>query len=263
MDRRARKTLASASALCSFTQSGLEWAWKKADRTGRPEDFWFPFTYRAEQSTEADLAPARAFWKRHEAFDTRYTFQVCFFGALSGRYNLEAVIDAAKQLGQRNAPISFLLCGEGEAGDQLRARASGAANVYFPGWVNGTQIRALMEVASVGILPYDNPDFLMSIPNKFVEYLAGGLPVVSCTGGEVKRLLETSGCGLWVRPDAASIAEGLAELAVNPDAVDKMHVRSRDVFKTTFEEGVVFSQALGRLEEIVRSHKTPRQDGAT
>jgi hypothetical protein len=37
--------------------------------------------------------------------------------------------------------------------------------------------------------------------------------------------------------------------------VERMRLRSRDVFRTTFEEGVVFSHALDCLKKIAQSQK--------
>ena len=58
-------------------------------------------------------------------------------------------------------------------------------------------------------------------PNKLMDYLAAGLPVVANLGGRAARLLEGGGfgpCGIATAPgDACALAAALAALAADPD----------------------------------------------
>ena len=52
--------------------------------------------------------------------------------------------------------------------------------MLFPGWVNKPEIWILMRIAQVGLAPYrSTEDFIISIPNKAIEYMSAGLPVIS------------------------------------------------------------------------------------
>lgn len=236
-DAAAGRTLARADALSGMTESAMEWAARKARRAPRADDFWFPFSYKPAQR-----APAAA--ARHDGV------RLCFLGTLSRRSNLDTLVEAFGLLAGRGVDARLTICGSGEGEAELRRRAQGLANVEFTGWVTAERLAQVMAESDLGTLPYDRPDFHMSIPNKFVEYLAGDLPVLACTEGEVRRLLERRKCGVWTEPDAQAIAAAVADLAAHPDRLAQMKQVARTVFHDTFEENRVFEHALERLTSL-------------
>jgi len=52
-----------------------------------------------------------------------------------------------------------------------------------------------MQMSKIGLAAYDS-DALQSLPNKPIEYLAGGLCVVSSLHEELEKLLYEENCGL-------------------------------------------------------------------
>lgn len=238
-ERSAGRTLARADALSGMTESAMKWAVRKAGRGRRDEDFWFPFSYRRRTAPLSSPAP-------HDGL------RVCFLGTLSHRSNLEMLVDAFRILSETGGHDARLtICGSGEAEFDLRKRAAGAVNIEFRGWLAADQLDAVMRASDLGALPYDRPDFHMSIPNKCVEYLAGGLPVVSCTEGEVRTLLASRDCGIWTPADARETASALADLAGRPGRLREMKANAMQVFDDTFEENIVFERALRHLEALL------------
>lgn len=243
---KARRTLARADALSGMTRTAMEWAARKAGREPRGSDFWFPFSYRRRVSKGAPQEPSRP------------GLNVCFLGTLSQRSNLEVLIDAFRLLAERGCgDIRLTICGSGDAEAALRARAAGAGNIDFRGWLDADQIDRVMRESDLGALPYDRPDFHMSIPNKCVEYLAGGLPVLSCTEGEVKDLLVGRDCGIWTPPDADEMALALEQVATQPERLRMMKATAARVFEETFEENTVFKGALRHLKALQATTANP------
>lgn len=180
LERRACATLARASALSGMTEAALRWAQAKAGRPPVATDFWFPFSYSRLDNSG---------WQPHDG-----DLRLSFFGTFSHRSNLDVVIDALSILRGRGVRATLNMCGSGEAEEVLRARAKDNPDVKFHGWLAAKELASLMRQSDLGVLPYDRPDFHKSIPNKFVEYIAGGLGVVSCTDGEVRRMIEDTRC---------------------------------------------------------------------
>ena len=71
-------------------------------------------------------------------------------------------------------------------------------NVVRPGWIDSDRMSWLLRRTTVGLAPYrSQPDFEANYPNKIVEYLARGLPVVTTLHrGVTADLLTTHGCGI-------------------------------------------------------------------
>lgn len=234
LEHRARQTFRRAAAVSGITRSAMEWGQKMAGRGPRETDFWFPFSY---------VRPAQRQPVLHDGL------RLCFFGTLTPRNGLEVVIDAMRLTAERGLNCTLDICGTGEAETLLRARAEGLANVRFRGWLNAAQLLDVLSESDFGVLPYNRPDFFKAVPNKFAEYLAGGVPVFSCTDGEVRRLIADYQCGLWAEPRAESMADALAQ--IDAPLLAKLREKAQQTFDEKFEQNHVFSEALAHLEQVV------------
>lgn len=240
LEYRARQTFRRAAAVSGITRSAMEWGQKMAGRGPREADFWFPFSY---------VRPAQRAPVAHDGL------RLCFFGTLTPRNGLEVVVDAMRVLAEKGHNIQLDICGTGEAEAFLRARAEGLDNVHFRGWLNASQLLEVLAESDFGVLPYNRPDFFKAVPNKFAEYLAGGLPVFSCTDGEVRKLIAECGCGVWSEPTAASMADAL--VLIDGETLARLRDKARETFNEKFEQDHVFGEALAHLEHIAQ-HKSDR-----
>lgn len=233
MERAARKTLARATALSGMTKSALRWAQTKAGRAPRDRDFWFPFSYPSQHQVEPVA---------HSGV------RLVFLGTLSHRSNIETIIEAMKLLEDRGVDTTFDICGTGHAEASLLAKAEGLNSVRFHGWIAASELANIMARSDLGVLPYTQPDFHLSLPNKFVEYLAGGLGVLSCTEGEVRTMIADRDCGVWAPSDPHLLADAIAGL--RPQRMTEMKDNARAVFADTFGQDAVFSKAMRCLEHL-------------
>lgn len=236
LEYRARQTFRRAAAVSGITRSAMEWGQKMADRLPRDTDFWFPFSY-----VRPEPRPPVA----HEGL------RLCFLGTLTPRNGLEIVIDTMRILAKRGLDCRLDVCGTGEAQDLLRARAEGLANVHFHGWLNASQLLEVLSESDFGVLPYNRPDFFKAVPNKFAEYLAAGIPVFSCTDGEVRSLICEYQCGVWAEPNAESMAYALAQ--ISPASLTILREKAQQAFDDKFEQDRVFGEALAHLEQVMKN----------
>ena len=140
-------------------------------------------------------------------------------GAANG---LGILLDAAGLLlrhGERR--LRLVLVGEGaeKPGLMRRAAAEGLVNVTFLDAMPKPRLAGLLAGAQVGLqILAPIPAFAAwAAPNKLMDCLAAGLPVVTNQPGEVADLLAGADCGIAVGPrDAAALAEALAESRRRP-----------------------------------------------
>lgn len=246
MDSRAARTLAGADALSGHTKGLLDWTLAKAGRARQPQDFVFPFTFagkRMPPEEQAALAAARP-------ADDKLRF--AFFGTLSRRSSgLERIVDAFAGLSQADRARTELVIGgigDARAGLEAQVAATGAP-VVFRGWINRPEILELMALSDFGLLPYTKKDFHVSLPNKFSEYLSGGLPIFSCTEGAIRDFIATWHCGVWVEPDTQAITNRIAALiASGPDPA--MRAAAARAYDENFQSDHVFQATLDKLEAL-------------
>lgn len=238
---RAKKALKGASVICSHTASGLRWGVTKANRKSHKYDFYSPFTY--PKKGDCSLKTNKA--KRAKCLT------ICFLGTLSHRSGLEKYIWALGQLSlDKKRKVKLLIGGSGPHMQELEALVrEHNAPVEFLGWLDQGEMVGLMKRSDFGLLPYDRPDFHMSIPNKFPEYLANGLPTLSCTKGEVKCFIDKHGVGIFSIEKKAEIVEILNLLIEDTPRFNSHHIKR--VYERHFSADIVFSNLEKRLVKIV------------
>jgi len=165
---------------------------------------------------------------------------------------MSALIEAARQLQAEGDSIEFVMCGTGEYLEMYRKAAQGCDNIVSPGWVDAPRIRALMEMSSVGLLPYrSRDDFARSIPNKVAEYLSGGLPIVSSLRGVTEALLRENDCGVtYQNENAASLVQSLRTLASDKDRLQRMARNAASLFAERFDATRVYDEMSNYLQEV-------------
>ncbi len=147
-----------------------------------------------------------------------------------------------------------MLCGTGDKleGYKARVKTLGLSNVLFPGWVGKPESYELLGMSSAGLAPYPaRSDFLISIPNKIVEYLSAGLPILSSLPGKLERLLAEEGCGLtYHNQDPSDFIDKIMTLHGNSSLHEAMAKRATMLFNATFDASKVFREMANYLEEI-------------
>jgi glycosyltransferase involved in cell wall biosynthesis len=248
LDRKARKTLSRANAISGHTEPFMQWGVRKAGREKNPMDMVFPFTYEVGDHIRTD--------KIHNARAQNQRFQIVFLGQITRRCGLDLILDNLKVLAPATlARISIKIAGRGGHLEHILNEVSKHdLPVEYLGWLDKAQISALMCEADFGLLPYQLEDFHDSIPNKFVEYLSHGLPILSCTAGCVQKTIEQQGVGIWFDPTVTGLSEVFDQLT-NRHSHQQLRSNARMLFADTYEAERVFSVTTGKLEELIKSAK--------
>lgn len=114
-----------------------------------------------------------------------------------------------------------------------------------------------MEMANVGLAPYVNHiGFASNLPNKPIEYLAGGLPILSSLRGYLEGFLEQFGCGVTYKEgSAASLRDLVAQISDNSQLAQEMAKNAKIAFKGRFEADAVYGAMIAYLEEVVAAYR--------
>lgn len=243
-----RRALARADALIGVSKGYLDWGVAGAHRDAHAFDRVFPLAYSLPETTQETRATGHELLRRFGIDDGKV---VCLFAGTLGRtYDLQPVLDCARQLSaDSRQPFHFLICGDGERAPAWRAAATGLPNVSFTGWLAQDALRAALATAHVGLAAYA-PNAPQGLPNKVIEYLAAGLPVVSSLRGETAELLAEAGCGTtYEAGDKAAFARALLALETS-QAREPMARNARAVFEARFCAESIYAQLGDHLESL-------------
>jgi len=248
----ARSAFRNATAVLGITDPIMRWGLEKASRPQSPFDRDFPFGYPSKKVDATEVSRSVNFWAKHGIDHQKKAFVCCFFGTLGRQLDLDTVIHAARRLLDQKSPFIFVLCGDGDNSEYYRNLAKGCDNIIFPGWVNQADITVLMKRSSVGLTPYySKMDFSMSIPNKSIEYLSAGLPVISSLKGVLQELLSVHQCGItYENGNSDMLISILTNLYDNPGELKVMSEHARRLYEQRFAADEVYNKMVDHLSLI-------------
>jgi glycosyltransferase involved in cell wall biosynthesis len=171
---------------------------------------------------------------------------------------LNALVDVAVELERRGRrDIFIVLVGEGATKERLKHRVARLrlAQLLFLDAVSKLDIVNVLHGADVGIQCLANvPAFYEGTsPNKFFDYLAAGLPVITNYPGWVASLIDEHNCGLVVPPgNAAAFADALEQLADNRAALASKARQARHLAETQFNRDTLGHEFVRWLEGAAR-----------
>jgi glycosyltransferase involved in cell wall biosynthesis len=189
------------------------------------------------------------------------------YAGAHGRANgLDALLDAAAALRARGETrLRILLVGDGGAKPALiaRARAEGLSNVSFLDPMPRARLGALYAGSQVALhLLAGLPEFAeWTAPNKIMDGLAAGLPVVTNQPGRAARILADGPSGIAVPAgDAGALADALGRLANDPALRARLGAAGRRQAVTTWDRRLLAERFCAVVEHAARA--TPPVPGA-
>lgn len=244
-----RRALRDATALSAMADGFLQWAAGFAGRAVHEMDRVVPLTAPSGEVSSAELGEAGLWWDALGVTDDGGQ-RICFIGSHSSAFDMGPVFEAARLTAAAGNRCQFVLCGEGEHTEDWRTKAMDLPNVCFPGWIDRAKIEALALRSTAALAPYRNSnDFMMSIPNKVVDSLALGLPVLSPLSGEVMQLISSSRVGIsYGDGPGETLAECLIRLKDEPGLRDRLAANALGLFRARFSFATVYGGLVQHLE---------------
>lgn len=242
--KKAKYAITNATAVVGVVPFVFDWTLKK----GREKNVLDHTVFLAYDNLSIDASNIKACDYCREIGLNPDDNIICFFGNITERVDFLTVINAAKILKEKGIDCKFVICGTGAYLPKLKQKAAKLNNIIFPGFIDQDKIAALMEISTAGILPYFNrEDFIEAVPNKAIEYLAGGLPVLSSLQGHLKTILSENRCGI-VHTTADELARNIELLLDNKDVIIQMKNNAKDLYTRNFTADKVYGDFCDFLE---------------
>ena len=241
----------NATAVSGLTQSYLDWGLVRAGRAQRDGDAVFPMSYPAKDTPASDESVAAMRQKLGVGPDN---VLAVYAGNIGYQSDFDTLIAATAQIAKTCPQFRCVIAGSGPREAGLRQMAAQNEHVIFPGWLEGDEIHALLSIASVGLVAYNPvPNYLRNIPNKFSEYLAGGLAIACGLAGEMGQLTAQTGSGFTYPPhDADALARNICDLIDKPEVLAKMKQSAIRLHKERFDAAMIYPRMSDHLEALAK-----------
>jgi len=248
----SKVAMRQATGLSAMADSFLQWGLDFIGREKSMDDGVFHLTSPSLPLGEDKIREARLWWDKQGISAEGCALRLAFIGSHASVFDFTPVRDAAVSFGQRGINVQFVICGDGGFSTQLRSMMANIPNVFFPGWVDRVQIETLAERSHAAMMPYRNIDsFIKSLPNKVIDALLLGLPIISPLQGEVANLIANHGVGLRYGTDSGkSLTQCIEILMDNPLLRQQLSKNALHLYQEKFSFEKVYGGLVKHLEAL-------------
>jgi glycosyltransferase involved in cell wall biosynthesis len=122
------------------------------------------------------------------------------------------------------------------AGPEKLYSHPGWARVHHHGILEQPKVFSLLHNVRAGLaVLHPTPNFRDSIPVKFFEYMGAGIPIIASDFPAWRRILEDSGCALFVDPmNPQAIASAIEFILTHPAEAEAMGRRGREAMRNRY-----------------------------
>lgn len=234
-----------ATAIWAITNGFLEWALSYAGRPKCQHDKYFYLSNKSEDITEFDSE----FWKNKGVDLSEDVFKLVYVGNFSSQVCFDLILPRLEKL---KIKYQLIIAGSGDTEKVWKDISN--ENVIFSGWINRDQIASLYNLANVGLVPYySTEDFKISIPNKVIEYLSYGLPVLTTLDGILREFLIKNECGEFLDVNAEDFIYKFENKVKKLKSLKSSDIKS--VYKKNFDYYETYNRMENSLLELVDDFK--------
>jgi glycosyltransferase involved in cell wall biosynthesis len=186
------------------------------------------------------------------------TINILFTGNTGVAQNLEFILKVAKKILNINKfkKIRFLIVGGGSNLNKLKKIKDdlGLSNVTFYGHIKSNKMQKYFYLGDYFILTIKKKKiFLNTIPNKFINYLYMGKPIIGCTNGDISRIINNYQCGFCCKPNSVNIFKKILNkiLKIKKKKYDRMSLNSKKYYNDNFTHKIF----LKRFNNIIYKYE--------
>lgn len=242
----AKQSMQNASGICAHTAGFVDWASTFSSRDPGGYDFIAPLTAPKGDIDPVSMANAQSWWSDQGVVKAPL-LRVIFVGSFSRAFDFDAIFEAATLLRDNHIACEFLLCGDGDRDQELRSIVESHDNIRLFGWIDSPKIRVLAQMSDLTIAPYiSSDDFMISVPNKIIDSLMLGMPLLSPLKGEVASLIGKHNVGFTYGEDT-DLYGCISSFIADDELLLRMSGNAKKLYELEFEFDRVYDGLIDHL----------------
>lgn len=181
-----------------------------------------------------------------------------FSGTLGDNYDIPTLLHAAErcQTLPNGRPLRFVVAGDGPLRSLVEAAAA-RDEIDYLGTLGPSQLAKAYAESDIGLLSYRH-ESNVGIPDKFYDYIAAGLPVVSSLRDDVASLISEWQLGECYRPgDPTDLVAAIGRITEDSGAMRATAMRAWTKAEV-FDQEAQYSKYAAFLEQITYSRSRDR-----
>lgn len=229
-----------AAILTAVTPEYLEWAQKCGRRNNKLKDKVLNIPFVRPELEALYVSEADVIFDKFSANQNELV--ITFAGTLGKMFDFTFVDFLIEHSRSAHRKILLIVCGDGDSFTELKSRYSKYPEVAFTGRLHSTTVYALLLRSDCLLACYrDLDNFRDHLPNKFMEYLSAGRPIVSSLTGYASDILNDSKAGCTYRNEV-ELWGILERYMSDPLLLEEQASAAKRLFDDRFKPELVFSE---------------------
>lgn len=246
-----KKLMQNATSISSMSQSFLNWADAFSGKKSKTFDIIVPLTSPDVAISTDELRAADEWWDSINVKNDGKP-RIFFVGSHSQAFDMLPIYEAAVYFQNINKPCDFIICGNGPLSDNWKSMMKDLPNVFFPGWIDRNKTKSLAARSIATIAPYKNMEnFVFNLPNKVLDSLSLGLPILSPLKGEVNKMINEEKVGLsYGEISDTPLHRCIEKLIVDKELCSELAFNAHKLFRSQFSYTAVYNKLVRHLEKL-------------
>jgi glycosyltransferase involved in cell wall biosynthesis len=181
-------------------------------------------------------------------------FRVLFLSRLVRQKGIYDLVEAIPDVLQQAPNAEFHIAGVGPESEHLGrliALSGLEKKVKLHGFVIGKEKISLLAASHLFVFPTYYPE---GFPAVILEAMAAGLPIITCSSGAIKDLIEEGVNGFLIPPKSPDVlANTIAQFCNNPEFSFQMGLRNRQKVEDLYDVRVISRTVSSIYRQLLRS----------
>ena len=182
-------------------------------------------------------------------------------GNMGVKQGLENVVEAARLADRTDAPVRFVMLGDGNQRPQLERLAQGVRSIEFVDSLPDGEFQSALGAADI-LLVNEKPGVgAMSVPSKLTSYFHAVRPVLAASEPDSTTAAELTASGAGWRVDTGdpdALLGAAIKLGADVDEARRMGEQGFAYARNVLSEGAAISAHEAWLQDLVRTSNDKR-----
>jgi len=249
----SKKTIRNVDLICSISEEFCDWAKNYANS---PEKDSYVLTLTSMENTLNKVQESKInSWLDELDIFQENSINIVFIGTFSRSFDFKVIEEVAFELFKKRSDINFLFFGDGEQKNYLTEISKQLNNFKVFNWIDADKVDMVLKKSDMALAPYHSTDdFMMSIPNKVIDYLRLSTPILSSLKGSVEKLISKEKVG-FTYSSAKELIDFLEHIKKNN--IKNIFNDSRFIYDKEFDLERNYSKFINVIEDLIaRKSKT-------
>ena len=128
----------------------------------------------------------------------------------------------------------------------------GFPNVHFIDWIDYPKMKVIASFSSGAIIPYKNiENYKINIPNKVIDALSFGLPILTTVDGAIKKMCKKHNVGYYLNKDNVNGSlEYLKLLIEDENFFNRISSNCKSLFYSHYSAELVYSRLTKNIIKL-------------